>query len=60
MISDFVIFLPFFISSYSAGPLALARDHLTQDNEPFFMFNSDVICTFPLQDMLNFHKQHGK
>jgi len=43
----------------TAGPLALARAHLTQDNEPFFMFNSDVICDFPLADTLAFHKAHG-
>jgi mannose-1-phosphate guanylyltransferase len=43
----------------TAGPLALARSHLTSDKEPFFMFNSDVICDFPLSDMLNFHRAHG-
>jgi len=43
----------------TAGPLALARAHLTQDNEPFFMFNSDVICDFPLEETLAFHKAHG-
>ena len=25
-----------------------------------FVFNSDVICDFPLEDMISFHKQHGK
>lgn len=25
-----------------------------------FIFNSDVICRFPLQEMLNFHRKHGK
>lgn len=43
----------------TAGPLALARAHLLSDKEPFFMLNSDVICDFPLQNMLNFHKKHG-
>ena len=43
----------------TAGPLALARAHLTADNEPFFMFNSDVICDFPLDSMLAFHRKHG-
>jgi len=43
-----------------AGPLALARAHLTSDKQPFFVFNSDVICEFPLQKMLNFHKAHKK
>jgi len=45
----------------TAGPLALARDILTSEgNELFFVFNSDVICEYPLQSMLEFHKQHGK
>jgi len=43
----------------TAGPLALARDILTKDNEPFFVLNSDVICAFPFKDMLEFHKKHG-
>lgn len=44
----------------AAGPLALARDLLTVDNEPFFVLNSDVICDFPFKDMLQFHNNHGK
>lgn len=44
----------------TAGPLALAREILKEDgNQYFFMFNSDVICTFPLQQMLDFHTNHG-
>jgi mannose-1-phosphate guanylyltransferase len=43
----------------TAGPIYLARDHLLSDDEPFFMFNSDVICDFPLSAMLSFHTQHG-
>jgi len=42
----------------TAGPLALARD-LLNDGEPFFVLNSDVICTFPFADLLAFHKKHG-
>lgn len=45
---------------FAAGPLALARDLLTVDNEPFFVLNSDVICDFPFKDMLQFHNNHGK
>ena len=45
---------------FLAGPLALARDHLTVDEEPFFVLNSDVVCDFPFKDMLKFHKEHGK
>lgn len=44
----------------TAGPLALAKDLLSGDKEPFFVLNSDVICDFPLKEMVNFHKHHGK
>ncbi|CAD6195210.1 unnamed protein product [Caenorhabditis auriculariae] len=43
----------------TAGPLALARQHLEGD-EPFFVLNSDVICEFPFQHMIDFHKKHGR
>jgi len=42
----------------TAGPLALARD-LLNDGEPFFVLNSDVICPFPFDELLKFHKKHG-
>lgn len=45
---------------FIAGPLALAREYLTEDDEPFFVLNSDVICDFPFHDMLQFHRHHGK
>lgn len=45
---------------FSAGPLALARDYLTVDDEPFFVLNSDVVCDFPFKQMAEFHKNHGK
>ncbi|XP_067683014.1 mannose-1-phosphate guanyltransferase beta-like isoform X1 [Haliotis asinina] len=44
----------------TAGPLALARELLTQDDDPFFVLNSDIICDFPFKDMLLFHRNHGK
>lgn len=44
----------------TAGPLALARELLTEDEDPFFVLNSDIICDFPFKDMLAFHKNHGK
>lgn len=44
----------------TAGPLALARDHLTVDEEPFFVLNSDVVCAFPFKQMADFHKSHGR
>jgi mannose-1-phosphate guanylyltransferase len=42
----------------TAGPLALARD-LLNDGKPFFVLNSDVICKFPMKELLAFHKAHG-
>ena len=50
----------FFVFVFTAGPLALAKEHLTQDEDPFFVLNSDIICDFPFKDMLLFHKHHGK
>ncbi|KAI8771621.1 mannose-1-phosphate guanyltransferase beta [Biomphalaria glabrata] len=44
----------------TAGPLALARDILSQDDDPFFVLNSDIICDFPFKDMLLFHRHHGR
>ncbi len=42
----------------TAGPLALAREILDDGSgDPFFVLNSDVICEFPLKDMLKFHKE---
>ncbi|XXG78665.1 hypothetical protein AAC387_Pa08g2564 [Persea americana] len=44
----------------TAGPLALARERLVGGaKEPFFVLNSDIICEFPLKDMIAFHKHHG-
>jgi len=44
----------------TAGPLAFSRHILAKDDEPFFVLNSDVICDFPFQDMVNFHKAHNR
>jgi mannose-1-phosphate guanylyltransferase len=44
----------------TAGPLALAREVLEEDGEPFFVLNSDITCEYPLADLLAFHKNHGK
>lgn len=44
----------------TAGPLALARYHLTADgNETFFVLNADVICEYPFNKMIEYHKQKG-
>ena len=62
MVFVFVSFLFLFKHSsiFSAGPLALAKDKLTEDDNPIFVLNSDIICDFPFQDMLAFHKNHGR
>lgn len=44
----------------TAGPLALAKDILGKDDEPFFVLNSDITCDFPFKEMVAFHKNHGK
>ena len=46
----------------TAGPLRLAKDLITANNPAglFFVFNSDVICDYPLDKMIAFHKNHGK
>lgn len=44
----------------TAGPLALAHELFADSSEPFFVLNSDVICEFPFQEMVRFHKHHGK
>jgi NDP-sugar pyrophosphorylase family protein len=44
---------------WEAGPLALAREILERDGEPFFVLNSDVICAFPFKELLEFHRNHG-
>lgn len=42
----------------TAGPIKLAQDLLTKD-EPFFVCNSDIICNFPLKEMLDiYHKKN--
>lgn len=43
-----------------AGPLALAREYLEEGGEPFIVLNSDVTCTYPLRELLENHRRHGK
>lgn len=41
----------------TAGPLALARELLDDGSgQPFFVLNSDVVCEYPLKEMLEFHR----
>lgn len=46
----------------TAGPIRLAKDIILADNKEglFFVFNSDVICDYPLKEFIDFHKSHGK
>lgn len=43
----------------TAGPLKLAEKILGKDENPFFVLNSDVICEYPFEDLVKFHKSHG-
>ena len=45
----------------TAGPLKLAEDVLRKDNDEglFFVFNSDIICDYPLEELKQFHKKNG-
>lgn len=42
----------------TAGPIRLAKDKLLSGSEQddFFVFNSDIICQFPLKKLLEFHR----
>jgi len=46
----------------TAGPIRLAEKSLIEDNESglFFVFNADVICDYPLDQLVAFHKAHGR
>jgi len=46
----------------TAGPIRLAKDIILKDNadDLLFVFNSDVICHYPLDKMVEFHKSHKK
>lgn len=46
----------------TAGPIRLAKDIILADNTEgmFFVFNSDVICDYPLEEFVAFHKSHGR
>lgn len=35
------------------------KNKFLDGDEPFFVLNSDVICDFPFQQMIEFHKKHG-
>ncbi|SCM10852.1 mannose-1-phosphate guanyltransferase, putative [Plasmodium chabaudi adami] len=41
----------------TGGPIKLAENFLSKYDD-FFVFNSDIICSFPLVDMMKFHKEN--
>ncbi|CAF1297419.1 unnamed protein product [Rotaria sordida] len=41
----------------TASALALARQYLEVGDDPFFVLLSDVICKFPFDEMIKFHKE---
>lgn len=43
----------------TAGPIAYARDFLNT-KEPFFVLYQSITCAFPLQELLAFHRTHGR
>jgi mannose-1-phosphate guanylyltransferase len=45
----------------TAGPIRLAKELILADNPSglLFVFNSDVICHYPLDKMVEYHKAHG-
>lgn len=48
----------------TAGPLALAKQMIVGPNgddcDAIFVLNSDVTCSYPLEQMLQYHMKHGK
>lgn len=42
----------------TAGPIALAAPLIGDSS--FFVLNSDIICDFPFEELLQFHEKHGK
>lgn len=45
----------------TAGPIRLAEKIIKDGNDDglLFVFNSDVICHYPLKNLIEFHKSHG-
>ncbi|VDP30859.1 unnamed protein product [Echinostoma caproni] len=43
----------------TAGPLAQAAEYLSSSKEPFLVLNSDIICSYPFKQMIEFHLSHG-
>uniref|UniRef100_A0A5K3EVK5 mannose-1-phosphate guanylyltransferase n=1 Tax=Mesocestoides corti TaxID=53468 RepID=A0A5K3EVK5_MESCO len=44
----------------TGGPLAMAQEILGGSDEPFLVLNGDIVCKYPFEIMVEFHKSHGK
>jgi len=46
----------------TAGPLKAAESMITSEasDTPFIVVNSDVLCTYPLRDLLHLHIKHAR
>mmetsp|Transcript_7768 Transcript_7768/g.10970 ORF Transcript_7768/g.10970 Transcript_7768/m.10970 type:complete len:106 (+) Transcript_7768:157-474(+) len=44
----------------TAGPIGLAAPHLLEDNRDglFFVLNSDIVCHYEFDKMIERHRQH--
>ncbi|EIM19159.1 mannose-1-phosphate guanylyltransferase [Wallemia mellicola CBS 633.66] len=43
----------------TAGPIKLAENILKKDDAPFFVLNSDVTCSYPFEQLRDFHNSHS-
>lgn len=46
----------------TAGPIKLAEAIIKEggDDGLLFVFNSDIVCDYPLKELVEFHKTHKK
>lgn len=46
----------------TAGPIKLAEAIIKEggDDGLLFVFNSDIVCDYPLKELVDFHKTHKK
>ena len=46
----------------TAGPIGLAKNNILMISQidELIVFNADITCKYPLADLVNFHRNHGK
>jgi mannose-1-phosphate guanylyltransferase len=51
-----------FVQWIITNDIRLAKELILNNNDDglLFVFNSDVICNYPLDKLIEFHKSHGK